>query len=123
VDVRSEGFGVGDPAPSDTTHGNGILSGGALATLLYVSQSRTWGSPPSAPLANRLVVDATNVSALTIDPQRARVGCDATIVLTSDGPTEVTLAGCEPPCRKTVPAHGRNGQPPGLCKPKSGRPK
>src|SRR6185436_207488 len=112
VDVRSEGFGLGDPAPSDTVHGSGTLSGGALATLQYASQSRTWGAAPPAPLANRLVVDATNVSALTIDPRRARVGCDATIALTSDGPTKVTLAGCAPPCRKVVPAHGRNGRPP-----------
>jgi hypothetical protein len=123
VDVRSEGFGLGDPVPSDTAHGSGTLAGGALATLQYASQSRSWGSAPPAPLANRLVVDATNVSTLTIDPRRARVGCDATIALTSDGPTKVRLAGCEPHCRKTVPAHGRNGRPPGLCKPKPGRPK
>ena len=37
--------------------------------------------------------DATS-PALTIDPRRARVSCDAKIVVTSDGPVKVTLAGC-----------------------------
>jgi hypothetical protein len=37
---------------------------------------------------------ATNLSAVTIDPKRAGVGCDAKINVTSDGPITVTLGGC-----------------------------
>jgi hypothetical protein len=86
-----------------------------LATLFYNFRLKTWGDAPAAPAADRLVVDARNVSAITVDPRRARVTCDAQVVLTGE-PVEVTIAGCEPPCRKSVPAHGRDGRPPGLCK-------
>ncbi len=116
VDVRSEGFGVGDPVPNATTTGLRQLTGGVLATLFSNFRAKTWGDTPAAPVADRLVVDARNVSAISVDPRRARVTCDAQIVLTGE-PVEVTLAGCEPPCRKSVPAHGRDGRPPGLCKP------
>ncbi len=115
VDVRSEGFGVGDPAPSPTSTGLRQLGGGVLATLSYNFRLRTWGDAPAAPVADRLVVDAHNVAAISVDPRRARVTCDAEIVLTGE-PVDVTLAGCPPPCRKAVPAHGRDGRPPGLCK-------
>ena len=64
VDVRSEGFGAGDPAPSgDVTDRLQLLNGGVLATLFYTSRPQTWGAAPAAPVADRLVVDARNVSA------------------------------------------------------------
>jgi hypothetical protein len=40
------------------------------------------------------VITATNVKAVTIDPSRARIGCDAALEITSDGPIDVTLSGC-----------------------------
>jgi hypothetical protein len=116
VDVRSEGFGFADAVPSATAFSTGILTGGVLRGLGFTSRAKTWGDPPPAPVADRLVVDATNVSAVTVDPRRAGVTCDAEIVVVSPEPVDVTLAGCEPPCRKVVPAHGRNGRPPGLCR-------
>jgi hypothetical protein len=39
-------------------------------------------------------VNATNVAEATINPQRAHVGCDATVNVVSDGPIAITLAGC-----------------------------
>lgn len=93
VDVRSHGFGVGDPAPRLTERGGGMLAGGE-ATLFYTRQEKRWDPAPAAPTANRLDVAAENVAALTIDPARARVGCDAQLEVTTDGPLEVTLAGC-----------------------------
>jgi hypothetical protein len=95
VDVRSEGFGVGDPPPSGTVRGSGQLTGGVLLSLPYSLQSQTWGAAPVASVANRLAVNATNVASLTIDRRRARIGCNAQVDVTSDGPVEVRLAGCK----------------------------
>jgi Putative esterase len=94
VDVRSEGFGVGDAPPSGTVHGSGALTGGVLFSHPFTQQSQTWGAAAPAPAANRLVVKATNVASLSIDRRRARVRCDAKIAVASDGPVEVRLAGC-----------------------------
>jgi predicted esterase len=115
VDVRSGGFGLGDPVPSATAVGAGVMTGGVFS-LGFASRAKTWGPVPATPAADRLVVSATNVAAVTIDPRRARVTCDAEVVVQGAEPVDVTLAGCEPPCRKTVPAHGRDGRPPGLCR-------
>ncbi len=100
VDVRSEGFGAGDPAPSGTIRGTGQLTGGVLFSLPFTSQAQTWGPAPAAPAANRLVVHATNVASLTIDRRRARVGCKARIDVVSDGPVKVRLGGCKKQRRK-----------------------
>jgi hypothetical protein len=94
VDVRSEGFGVGDAPVSATVRGSGAITGGVLFSLPFTLQSRAWGTAPAAPVANRLVVNATNVASVTIDRRRARVGCDAKIEVASDGPVRVRLAGC-----------------------------
>jgi hypothetical protein len=94
IDVRSEGFGVGDPTALPTQHGAGALTGGTLPAIAYTSQSRQWGPTPPALTRNRLDITAKNISALTIDPSRAHVSCGATLNVTTDGPVSVTLAGC-----------------------------
>jgi hypothetical protein len=94
VDVRSHGFAVGDPTPSGPRPGAGLLTGGNLAALAYTREIQTWSPAPSSPPANRLDITATNVRALTIDPIRARVSCDALLSVATDGPLTVTLAGC-----------------------------
>jgi len=94
VDARSEGFGVGDPPPSGKVLGSGFLTGGVLFSLPFTSQAQTWGAAPTAPVADRLTVNATNVGTLTIDPRRARLSCRAKITVVSDGPVTVRLAGC-----------------------------
>ena len=50
IDVRSEGFGVGDPPALPTQHGAGALSGGTLPAIAYTSQSKQWGPVPPAPV-------------------------------------------------------------------------
>jgi hypothetical protein len=95
VDVVSRGFGAGDPPASATTPGTGTLSGGSLGTLAYTSQAKTWGPTPARAKQDVLDVTATNVSAVTIDAPRAHVSCSAKVNLKSDGPTTVTLTGCE----------------------------
>ena len=92
IDVRSEGFGVGDPPVSATQTGGGTHQGGFVQT--YVSRSKTWGKVPSAPVRNRLNITATNVSRVVVNPQRAKVRCDAELAVETDGPLEVVLEGC-----------------------------
>ncbi len=94
IDVRSEGFGVGDPVAGPTQFGGGALTGGTLPAVAFQSQSRSWGLTPATPRVNRLDINAANVSELTIDPARAHVDCQAALSIHSDGPLRVHLAGC-----------------------------
>jgi hypothetical protein len=94
IDVRSEGFGAGDPPAGPTENGGGALTGGTLPAIAYTSQSKSWGPAPPAPVRNVLNIDAGNISTLTIDPKRARVSCSAQLNVATDGPLTVTLGGC-----------------------------
>ena len=94
VDARSEGFGVGDPPVSPTTPGVGVLPGGALGALTYTSTAKTWGPAPATPVKDELHLNATNITSVTIDPQRAKIDCAAVLDVQSDGPISVTLLGC-----------------------------
>jgi predicted esterase len=109
IDAISHGFGAADPPASATQLGTGTLSGGNLGPLEFTSRAKTWGAPPPAPRANALDIDAKNIARATIDVQRAALGCDATVNVTSDGPIDVTLAGCN----RTVHADAA-GSLPGL---------
>jgi acyl dehydratase/predicted esterase len=94
VDVRSLGFGRGDPPVSALRRGSGRLGGGLLGTLTFAVEKRTWGAAPRRPKRNRLRIVARNVAAVTIDPRRGRVTCGARVSVRSDGPLKVRLAGC-----------------------------
>lgn len=94
IDVFSHGFGPGDPAASATQQGTGTLTGGTIPAIAYTSQFKTWGPPPTIAAADQLDVSASNVSTVTIDVNRARVDCNVTLRVTTDGPLTVSLAGC-----------------------------
>ncbi len=94
IDVRSDGFGVGDPAPSGQVNGAGVLTGGQVPAMAYASQTQTWGAAPSAPVADRLHITATNISTVTIDARRARVSCNPQLIIDSDGPLDVKFENC-----------------------------
>jgi hypothetical protein len=81
------------------------LNGGNLGPLAFTSRRKTWGAAPSLPAANRIDITATNIAAATVDVRRARIGCDATVNITSDGPVTITLAGCS----RTVQGGGSSG--------------
>jgi len=102
VDVRSGGFGAGDPPAGQTTHGAGALTGGEIPAIPYTSQSKAWGPAPSQTAADELDIAASNVSAFTIDAKRAKVDCKATLHVTTDGPVHVTLADCPKRQTKTL---------------------
>ena len=94
IDVFSHGFGVADAPPTATQFESGLMQGTA-GPVPYTLQSRDWGTASPIPVRNQLDIRATNVSHVTIHPQRARVDCNATLNVTSDGPLVVALAGCK----------------------------
>ena len=96
IDVRSEGFGTGDPTPSGTELDGGALTGGTIPAISYERQRQEWGTTPTTPVADKLDITATNVKVVTIDAARAKVSCNAALNIHSDGPLQVTLAGCAP---------------------------
>jgi hypothetical protein len=91
IDVRSDGFGVGDPPAGASQTSAGASHDGSPR---WDRQLRIWGPAPARPIADRLHITATNVATMTVDPVRARVSCGATLDITSDGPIHVILAGC-----------------------------
>lgn len=93
VDVLSRGFGLADSVASATQTGAGVTTGN-LGVQDYVSQYKTWDLPAPAPVVNRLDIVARNIGAVTVDVKRAKVGCDAALVVDTDGPLTVTLQGC-----------------------------
>jgi hypothetical protein len=94
ADVRSEGFGTGDPTAEETTHGAGALTGGTIPAIPYTSQAKAWGPAPSAPVADALDINAANVQSFSVDARRARVDCAAALHVSTDGPLKVTLTDC-----------------------------
>src|SRR5436190_1932529 len=103
IDALSYGFGVGDPTPSATQFGAGTLTGGNRPPPpAYTRQYRTWGPVPSIPRAKRIDLTARNIAAVTINVQRASVGCGVDVHVDTDGPMTIELAGC----RRTVTAGG-----------------
>src|SRR4051812_39724910 len=98
IDIRSDGFGVGDPKVNDVARDAGALQGGAHGPMPYVERAQSWAAAPSARTADRLVVKATNVATATVDSRRARVGCAPQLDITSDGPLDLRLD-CPPLAR------------------------
>jgi len=112
IDVRSRGFGVGDPAPSGTQAGGGVLTGGnaPAAAIGYQSLSQTWGSTPREPVRDRLDIEARNIRHVAINVERAKVDCDVFLHVTTDGPVTVDLPGCG-----QALAFARSGDSRGAC--------
>jgi hypothetical protein len=94
IDVRSEGFGVGDPTPSGTKLAAGHLDGGVIPIIGYEEQSQDWSRVPKTPVADKLDISGTNVSSVTINVQRAHVDCNVAVSIKSDVPMAVNLQGC-----------------------------
>ena len=94
IDVRSLARGQGDPPVEPLKIGYHVLYGGSHGPIPYQERTIAWGAPPAQPKADTLVIDATNVSAVTIAASRAGVSCRAKLAITSDGPLHVTFTGC-----------------------------
>jgi hypothetical protein len=95
IDARSHGFGTGDPKPSGISTGLGMLTGGNMGPIQYLSFRQTWGAVPSAPRSDAIDITATDLATASIDVARARVDCRVTLNITSKSPLTVTLPGCD----------------------------
>ncbi|HZI39667.1 MAG TPA: hypothetical protein VFF24_15285, partial [Acidimicrobiia bacterium] len=60
----------------------------------YTREYRHLRSGPAQPATDTLTITAKNIGSLVIDPQRAKVSCNARLDVTSDGPLSITLLGC-----------------------------
>ena len=89
IDALSLGFGKSDPA-SSRSDSVGVAASG----FPYVETQRTWGEPGEVSVENRLVIKATNIGSVTIDPVAAHVDCNVKLDVDSDGPIEIKLLGC-----------------------------
>jgi hypothetical protein len=91
VDAVSLGFGMSDPTSKKYVQA-GVANG--VLPIAYTETTRVWSAPGRVPVQNRIVITATNIGALTIDPGAAHVTCDVKLEVHSDGPVKVTLLGC-----------------------------
>lgn len=109
IDVISDGF---DTGPAEARHNetenlsvpsDGVyLSSGidqpdrraAFAQNPFTREYRHLGSGPAHTPSDTLTITAKNISTLTIDPQRAKVTCNAKLDVKTDGPLSITLLGC-----------------------------
>jgi hypothetical protein len=115
IDVLSQGFGVGDPPTSGTQTVIGTLTGGEVSpAIAYTGFKNTYGTPPTTPVADKLVINATNIASATINPARAKVDCSAQLNVTTDGPLTITLAGCPSGTTTYSASKHREPQRPGL---------
>lgn len=89
IDVLSLGFGKSDPGSSQSFN-----VGIAASSFPYVETQRIWAEAGDVPVENRLLIKATNIGSVTIDPAAARVNCDAKLDVESDGPISIKLLGC-----------------------------
>ena len=109
IDVISGGFEAGAPdvprrsLENATIPSDGITLGGsydqpyhrsALPANPYTREFRHLPPGPAQTPSDTLTITAKNIGAITIDPQRANVTCDAELDVRSDGPLSVTLLGC-----------------------------
>lgn len=88
IDAVSLGFGTSDPTSTQSA------APGVVGPLAYVETQRTWSEPGKVPVENRIVIKATNIASVMIDPAAARVDCNVKLDIESDGPLAVTLLGC-----------------------------
>jgi hypothetical protein len=100
-DALSHGFGLADAKPSGVKDGSGTLVGGHLGPLQFTSQTQTWGPAKAQHASDSITITATNIATAVVNVARAKVDCHAKLMIHSDGPIKVTLAGCG----ETVSAH------------------
>jgi hypothetical protein len=92
IDAISYGFGLSQPDTALETPTIGVDN--VASANAYFTVERTWDQPKPIRRQDRIVINATNIRSVTIDPRAARVSCRAKIEVQSDGPLKVTLKGC-----------------------------
>jgi hypothetical protein len=94
VDAVSGAFGIKDAAVLPVEPGAGVLTGGEIPAMAYVSRSQQWGPFGKTARADTLLLTVTNLRTVVVDVARAGLTCNATLTVKTDGPVSVTLAGC-----------------------------
>jgi hypothetical protein len=94
VDAISGAFGITDAKVLPVQPGAGVLTGGEIPAMAYVSRAQQWGPFGKAPTSDALQLTVTNLKSVTVDMARAGLTCGAKLTVKSDGPVAVTLGGC-----------------------------
>ncbi|MGH3361782.1 MAG: hypothetical protein ACRDOM_04915 [Nocardioides sp.] len=94
IDVRSLATRRGSRKVLPVEQGAGVLTGGQNQAMPYTTETRPWGAAPVREPRNALRINAQNVRRVVIDPARAGVTCGARLLVRTDGPLTVVLAGC-----------------------------
>ena len=77
-----------------TGPGAGVLTGGFLQAMPYVTRGLAETGRTEVTNADRLRLEVGNVSSLAVDLRRAGLPCDAEVELLAEHPVTVELAGC-----------------------------
>ena len=96
MDAFSHGFGLADPQANPEQE-----TSGTSGSFTFTGSVRTWQPPQRIAATDELDLTLTNIATVTIDARRARLGCHASLHVTSDGPATVILAGCH----RTITVH------------------
>jgi pimeloyl-ACP methyl ester carboxylesterase len=94
ADAHSHAFGVGESTRRAPETGAGVLEGGVVPALPYTRHILEWDDAPDIQSADRLDLTLVNLATVTVDMARARLTCDAEVDVDTDGPVDVTFAGC-----------------------------
>ncbi len=94
IDVLSGGYGLANPVMIPTVQSNGVYMGGYLEPTVFTRRLIEWQPAMAIPVKDKLVIKASNIATVTIDPARAKVSCKAAMQVESDVPLVVTLKGC-----------------------------
>ncbi len=94
VDAISAAFGTTDAKVLSMQYGASALTGGEIPAMAFVSRSQQWGPFGKAPKADALRLTVTNLRTVTVDVERAGLSCGTKLDVKTDGPLDVTLAGC-----------------------------
>lgn len=94
IDVLSNGYGLADAVVIPTVQSNGVYMGGYLEPTAFTRRLSEWQPAAAVPGQDKLVIKASNIASVTIDPVRAKVSCRPVMQIDSDVPLVVTLKGC-----------------------------
>ena len=99
LDAVSQAFGTTDATVLPVQTGAGVLTGGEIPAMAYLSRSQQWGPFGHAAPANTLTLKVTNLRTATVALDRARLTARRTLTLdvTADGPTSLVLLGSSAP--------------------------
>ena len=98
VDAVSAAFGITDPAVLPVATGAGVLTGGEIPAMPYVSRTQSWGPFGKAAPTNSLRLSLENLRTATVDLSRARLTTQRTLTIeaTTDAASTLVLPGASP---------------------------